>query len=182
MVTGFTQGRFLSLMSQLLNARRILEIGTFTGYGCLCLAEGLTPDGIITTIDSSEENTWLAEKYFNISPYSDKIKLHIGKALEVIPTLNEVWDLVYIDADKKKNLEYLKLCWPSLRQGGIALIDNVFAHGAVLKNKEELKGVEKDVAEMNEIIPGLFSDSTVTVLPVRDGLTLIRKAGLPNFL
>lgn len=181
MLTGFTQGRFLSFLSKQMKPGRILEIGTFTGYGSLCLAEGLSNEGLLFTIDCSEENVWLARKYFTISPYNEKIRLLTGKAEDLVPTLNEPWDLVYIDADKKNNLTYLKLVWPNLKVGGVVLIDNVFAHGAVLKPASEQKTFETAVAEMNLLLPEILPDAMVLTLPIRDGLSVIRKEELTNF-
>jgi caffeoyl-CoA O-methyltransferase len=157
---------------------RILEIGTFTGYGSLCLAEGLPPNGKLITIESSEENVWLAEKYFGLSPYADLIDLRIGLAIEILPTLHESWDLVYIDADKNNNITYLETIWPSLKTDGIVLIDNIFARGSILKPENEQKGFEKKVSEMNRLLPNWRPDAEVTILPIRDGLTLIRKKEL----
>ena len=179
MLTGFSQGRFLSLLSKMMRPARILEIGTFTGYGSLCLAEGLPANGKLITIESSEENVWLAEKYFELSPFPDRIDLRIGNAMDILPELKETWDLVYIDADKNNNLSYLELIWPNLKTGGIALIDNIFARGAILKPEKEQKGFEKKVSEMNQLLPQWKPDADVTILPIRDGLTLIRKKELP---
>jgi len=178
MITGFTQGRFLSLLSKLVQPDRILEIGTFTGYGSLCLAEGLSENGIIHTLECSEENVWLAEKYINSSPFSKKIKIHIGNALTLISQLNETWDIVYIDADKANNLNYVKAVWDSVRVGGMVLVDNVFARGAVLKPEAERKPFENAISYFNQTISGILPDATVTILPIRDGLSLIRKEQL----
>jgi predicted O-methyltransferase YrrM len=173
MITGFAQGRLLALFSKLLNSRFVLEIGTFTGYGTLCLAEGMHPDGKLITLDVSEENTWLAQKYFLKSPYSHIIELITGPAEETIPPLNFTWDLVYIDADKMNNERYLELVWPNLRVGGIVLIDNVFAHGGIWK--ENPKPFEQAIINLNERLPKKYADATVTMLPIRDGLTVISK-------
>lgn len=179
MLTGFSQGRFLSFLSKMIKPSRILEIGTFTGYGSLCLAEGLPQKGKLITIESSEENVWLAEKYFRLSPYADLIDLRVGPALEILPTLHESWDMVYIDADKSNNITYLEIIWPNLNTGGIVLIDNIFARGAILKKEKDQKRFEKKVAEMNQLLPNWKPDADVTILPIRDGLTLIRKKELP---
>lgn len=179
MLTGFSQGRFLSFLSKMTKPSRILEIGTFTGYGSLCLAEGLASNGKLITIESSEENVWLAQKYFGLSPYADLIDLRIGLALEILPTLHEIWDMVYIDADKNNNITYLETIWPALKTDGIVLIDNIFARGAILKPEKDQKGFEKKVAEMNRLLPNWKPDAEVTILPIRDGLTLIRKMELP---
>jgi len=179
MLTGFSQGRFLSFLSKMIKPSRILEIGTFTGYGSLCLAEGLSKNGKLVTIESSEENVWLAEKYFRLSPFADLIDLRIGTGLELLPTLQEIWDMVYIDADKNNNLKYLEIIWPNVKKDSIILIDNIFARGAILKPEKDQKGFEKKVNEMNRMLPEWKKDAEVTILPIRDGLTLIRKKDLP---
>lgn len=174
MLTGFAQGRLLSLISILLRPNRILEIGTFTGYGALCLAEGLSPEGKLITLESSSENAWLARKYFEISPFSHQIELKMGVALASLTDLKETWDLIYIDADKINNRRYFDTCWPHVRHGGIVLIDNVLANGNVFKTTEDQKPYERAVSELNAFLPGL-KDARVLMLPIRDGLTLIQK-------
>jgi predicted O-methyltransferase YrrM len=174
MLTGFAQGRLLSLLSSLKKPSRILEIGTFTGYGTLCLAEGLDSYGKIMTIENSEENIWLARKYFSLSPFSGQIEIKMGRAEEWIEKLEEIWDLVYLDADKINNEKYLKIVWPKVASGGLVLIDNVFAHGTIWK--EEKKPFEEAVASLNLKLPDLLEGvAGVTMLPIRDGLTVIRK-------
>lgn len=175
MITGFSQGRLLALLSQIIQPQRILEIGTFTGYGALCLAEGLAPEGVLYTLERSEENAWLARKYFQLSPYSTRIKLMLGSALDLLPQLDETWDLVYVDADKPNNLNYVKATWPKLRSGGLVLIDNVFAHGAVLEEKEKMSALGKSLLEFNNGLAGHFPDGKVTIVPIRDGLTVLKK-------
>jgi caffeoyl-CoA O-methyltransferase len=175
MLTGFVQGRLLAFLARLSGSRRILEVGTFTGYGSLCLCEGLTAEGRLTTLDNSEENTWLARKYFALSPYERQIELKIGPALETIPELKETWDLVYLDADKNNNPKYLDLVWPNLRQGGLVLIDNVFAHGGVWKPADEMKMFEKTMADFNRQLPFWKPNAKILMLPIRDGLTVIQK-------
>lgn len=174
MMTGWIQGRMLSLFSRLIKPKTILEIGTFTGYGTLCLAEGLDIEGKILTVEVSEENAWLARKYFSISPFFNKIELKMGLGLEIIPNLTENWDLVYIDADKINNKGYFDLIWPKVRAGGLVLIDNTLARGGVFKSEIDKKPFEKAVAELNAYLSDL-SDGFVLMLPVRDGLTAIAK-------
>lgn len=174
MLTGFAQGRFLSLISCLLQPQFILEIGTFTGYGALCLAEGLLPDGKLITLESNPENAWLAHKYFKMSPFSDRIELKIGKASETLTTLSHAWDLVYIDADKANNKRYFDLCWPKVQNGGMVLIDNVLANGGVWKNESEQKPFERAVSAFNRYLPKV-ENSRVVMLPIRDGLTAVQK-------
>ena len=174
MLTGFAQGRFLSLISKLLRPNRILEIGTFTGYGTLCLAEGLQTGGKLLTLESNPENAWLAQKYVAISPYSDQIEIQIVKAVEILPKLSETWDLVYIDADKVNNQTYFNLCWPQVSKGGMILIDNVLANGGVWKPEIEQRSFEKAVSQLNKTLLQT-AEATVTMLPIRDGLTAVLK-------
>lgn len=175
MLTGYSQGRLLSLLSQIVQPLRILEIGTFTGYGALCLAEGLAPNGLLYTIERSEENAWLARKYFGLSPHGPQIRLLMGAALDLIPKLNESWDMVYIDADKPNNLNYVKATWPNLRSGGLILIDNVFAHGAVFEKEEKRGQLGQIVLDFNTRLAQQFPDGKVTIIPIRDGLTVLKK-------
>ena len=174
MSTGFVQGRFLSLISKLLQPNRILEIGTFTGYGALCLAEGLTADGKLLTLESNPENAWLAQKYVALSPFADQIEIRIGKALNIMTEISEIWDLVYIDADKINNQSYFNLCWPHVRKGGIILIDNVLANGIAWKPESDQKAYQKAILSFNRSL-ALIEDATVTMLPIRDGLTSVLK-------
>ena len=175
MLTGALQGRFLAFLSSVCRPASILEIGTFTGYGTLCLAEGLTPEGKIFTLEVSEENAWLARKYFALSPYSQQIELLMGDARQSISALEGAWwDMVYIDADKINNHLYFETVWPKVRTGGIVLIDNVFARGAVWKDETEMKPFEKAVAHLNAYLAKL-PDGLVLMLPLRDGITAILK-------
>ncbi len=175
MLTGYSQGRILSFFSKLKHAKSILEIGTFTGYGSLCLAEGLQKNGKLYTLETSPENGWLAEKYFKISPFAHQIELIYGKALETLGQLNKDWDLVYIDADKKNNQQYFEMVWPKVVSGGLILIDNIFARGGVFKSETEQKEFEKSITAFNQILPGLATGGFVTILPIRDGLTIVSK-------
>ena len=175
MLTGYSQGRILSFFSRFIQAKNILELGTFTGYGSLCLAEGLQKDGKLYTLEVSGENAWLAEKYFKISPFTSQIELIYGQAQEIIPRLKPFWDLVYIDADKQNNQAYFELVWPKVRAGGLVLIDNIFARGGVFKSESEQKKFEKSVLNFNNMLPELAVGGRVTILPIRDGLTLVHK-------
>lgn len=172
MLSGHYQGRLLSLLSKLTRPSRILEIGTFTGYATLCLAEGLAEKGILHTIEINEELESRLVNYFNQSAAADKIILHIGEALKVIPTLEEIFDIVFIDADKKNNYNYYNLVLDKVRPGGLILIDNVLWKGKVLE--KELDNQTKSIFELNNKIA---ADSRVEkiILPIRDGLFLIRK-------
>ena len=173
MLSGFLQGSFLSLLSSLVQPTRILEIGTFTGYSALCLAQGLSSDGQLHTIEIRESDANMAQQFFDRSPYGTKISLHRGDARQIIPTLKESWDLVFIDADKTSYVEYFNMVFPNCRSGGIILADNVFFHGQVFS--ETVKGKNaKALATFNDFIVGR-NDCHVLMLPLRDGLSLIRK-------
>jgi predicted O-methyltransferase YrrM len=172
MLSGHYQGRLLSFLSKLINPSRILEIGTFTGYATLCLAEGLKNDGFIHTIEVNEELEPRLINSFKKSETADKIILHIGEALKVIPTLNEIFDLVFIDADKKNNHNYYELVLDKVRAGGLILIDNVLWKGKVLEENPDKQ--TQSIIELNDKIT---SDPRIEkiILPIRDGLFLIRK-------
>lgn len=173
MLSGHVQGNFLSFLSNILQPTKILEIGTFTGYSALCLAKGLQPGGMLHTIELREEDALVAQNYFDRSVYKENIKLHVGNANEIIPTLNEVWDIVFIDADKTGYLDYYELVLPALRQNGIVIADNVLFHGQVLEQNITGKNA-KAVHAFNQHIQ---NDARVeqVLLTVRDGLLLIRK-------
>ena len=188
MLSGPLQGKFLEILSLLLRPRRILEIGTFMGYSALCLAAGLPEEGRLHTIELREEDADLAAENFRRANCQDRIILHRGNALAIIPGLDEVWDLVFIDADKTGYVEYYKLVLPRLRAGGVIIADNVLFHGEVLggggTGDRGAGGLGADVAKLgksaraiqafNELIA---ADETVekVMLTVRDGLFLIRK-------
>lgn len=175
MLSGFAQGRLLALFSEMLMPQRILEIGTFTGYGSICLAEGLCPEGILITIEKNHEYADVAENWFQKSKYHDNIRLLRGNAAEMLDALHETWDLVYIDADKAANRNYLRLVWPNVRKGGLVIIDNVFARGGILKPEAEQRPFEKEITKLNQELPQLFPDSNLVILPIRDGLSILRK-------
>ncbi|MEO5684251.1 MAG: O-methyltransferase [Chitinophagaceae bacterium] len=173
MLSGHIQGKLLELLSLLLKPRRILEIGSFTGYSALCLAKGLVKGGQLHTIELREADAAVAQQNFNLADANDKIILHTGNALEIIPTLDEAWDLVFIDADKTGYIDYYKMVLPRVRKGGVILADNVFFHGEVLQ--PELKGKNaKAIQAFNEYVQ---QDEAVeqVLLTVRDGLMLIFK-------
>jgi len=173
MLSGHLQGRLLSMLSKLMSPRRILEIGTFTGYSALCLAEGLTADGQLHTIELREEDAAVAQQNFNLADTKEKIILHTGNALQIIPALRETWDLVFIDADKTGYIDYYKMVLPMLRSGGLIVADNVFFHGEVLEIAPKGKNA-KAIQAFNEYVQ---HDDTVDklLLTVRDGLMLIFK-------
>ena len=173
MMSSRLQGKFLEIFSILQFPSRILEIGTFTGFSALCLAKGLRAGGNLHTIELREEDAQTAKGYFDRSNFPDQIILHTGNALKIIPLLREIWDLVFIDADKTGYLEYYKLILPQVRSGGVILADNVLFHGEVLE--EPVKGKNaKAISEFNEYVK---NDNRVehVLLPIRDGLMLIRK-------
>jgi len=173
MLSGHFQGRVLSMLSKIINPKTILEIGTYTGYAALCLSEGLQESGTLDTIDINEELEEIQQKYFDLSPYSNQIKQHIGDAIEIIPTLNKKFDLVFIDADKENYINYFHLIVPLMNKGGIILSDNVLWSGKVL---EEVKANDKStqiLLDYNRIINEDERVETV-LLPIRDGLTVTR--------
>ena len=173
MLSGHLQGKVLEMLSCMIRPRRILEIGTFTGYSALCLAKGLTEDGQLHTIELRQEEADKAKEFFSQSPYHSKIILHHGSALDIIPALNETWDLVFIDADKPAYVQYFNLVLPKLRKNGFIFADNIFFHGQVLE--QEVKGKSAiGIKEFNEYIQQR-NDIEKVVLTLRDGLFLIRK-------
>jgi len=173
MLSGHVQGLLLKMFSLMIRPQRILEIGTFTGYSALCLAEGLTEDGCLHTIESREHTAAIAQNFFDQSPIGHKIKLHTGLAADIIPQLDETWDMVFIDADKTGYINYFELVLPKVRKNGFIFADNIFFHGEALK--ENAKGESgKAVKEFNNYINNR-TDIEKVVLTVRDGLYLIRK-------
>lgn len=173
MLSGHFQGRVLSMLSKIINPKHILELGTYTGYATLCMAEGLRTDGTIDTIDINEELETIQNKYFEQSGKRNQIIQHIGNALEIIPALNKKFDLVFIDADKENYINYWNLIVPMMNKGGIILSDNVLWSGKVL---EELKPNDKStpiLLEYNKITKEDPRVETV-LLPIRDGLTVSR--------
>jgi predicted O-methyltransferase YrrM len=176
MLSGFYQGRLLSMLSRMLRPRRILEIGTYMGYSALCLAEGLTEDGKIITLDVREETNRIATDFWAKSEFSGKIESRLGNALEIIPALNEIFDLVFIDADKVNYLNYYNLVFPKLRIGGIVIADNVLWSGRVLE-AETGGGVMNESAEaLHEYNRTIQVDERVSniLFAVRDGLLIAR--------
>ncbi len=173
MLSGHFQGRVLSMISKLINPKNILEIGTYTGYSALCLAEGMQKTGQLHTIDTNEELYDLQRKYFNKSDYGKQIVQHTGKASEVIPTLDFTFDLVFIDADKQNYPKYLELILPKLKNGSVILSDNVLWSGKVLKPITKDDQDTKAIVLYNKLINEHPKLETV-LLPVRDGLTISR--------
>ncbi|WP_452222589.1 O-methyltransferase [Lacinutrix chionoecetis] len=174
MSSGPYQGRVLSMVSKLINPLHILEIGTFTGYSTLCLAEGLKPEGTIDTIDVNEELYDFQRKFFDMSDYGNQIFQHLGNALEIIPKLNKTYDLVFIDADKDNYINYFNLIIDTLKTGGIILSDNVLWSGKVIEALDPKDKMTKAVLAYNSLLKEDKRVETV-VLPIRDGLTISRK-------
>ncbi|HSD13446.1 MAG TPA: O-methyltransferase [Flavobacterium sp.] len=173
MLSGHFQGRFLSMISKLIRPTNILEIGTYTGYAALCMAEGLPENGTLDTIDNNEELYDFQRKYFDQSQWGNQIQQHLGDALKIIPTLNKKFDLVFIDADKENYINYFNVIVPMMNKGGLILSDNVLWSGKVL---EEVKANDKStkvLLEYNEILKKDPRVETV-LLPIRDGLTMSR--------
>lgn len=173
MLSGHVQGKVLEMISKMIQPKRILEIGTFTGFSALCLAKGLQHDGVLHTIDIREEDAATARKYFKQAGAEKNIQLHVGDAMQVIPALNETWDLVFIDADKVNYINYYELTLPLVRRGGWILADNVLFHGEVLEEKISGKNA-RAIHAFNEHVA---KDKRVeqVMLTVRDGLLLIQK-------
>ena len=174
MLSGPYQGRVLSMISKLIRPKTILELGTFTGYATLCLAEGLQADGEIHTIDVNEELVDFQRKYFNKSPYGTQIHQHLGNAIDIIPSLNQTFDLVFIDADKPNYSNYFHLIIDKLNPGGIIISDNVLWHGKVIEPLDEKDASTKAVLEFNTLLKNDTRIETV-LLPIRDGLSISRK-------
>ena len=173
MVSGAVQGQFLKMISNMINPLKVLEIGTFTGFSALCLAEGLQPSGEIHTIELREEDATTAQKNFNKSNYKDSIKLHVGDAKNIIPTLLHEWDLVFIDADKTSYIEYYELTLPQLKKNGFILADNVLFHGQVLT--ENITGKNAKAIHDFNLHVALDPRTEQVILSVRDGISIIRK-------
>ena len=171
MITGHYQGRVLSLISRLVRPSNILEIGTYTGYSALCLAEGLQAGGRLHTIDKNDELTGMQRRYFDRSPYGSQIIQHTGLALELIPALEELFDLVFIDADKSEYPKYYEKVLPKVRPGGLLLFDNVLWSGKVLEPADPKDRATRILKDFNQ---SLQQDPRVrtVMLPIRDGLTI----------
>jgi caffeoyl-CoA O-methyltransferase len=176
MLSGFYQGRLLSMLSKMISPRRVLEIGTYVGYSALCLAEGLLDDGKIITLDMQPTSHAIAKDFINRSQYADKIDARLGDASEIIPTLDETFDLVFIDADKPNYFNYYNLVFPKLRIGGVVIADNVLWSGTVLNVEKGTENDESCVA-LHELNKAILADERVSniLLAVRDGLMVVRK-------
>lgn len=174
MLSGHLQGRMLKMFCKMMNPKNVLEIGTYTGYATMCLAEGLSLDAEIDTIEINDELEDFIRKYINQSPLKDKINLHIGDALEIIPNLNKQFDLVFLDADKRLYCEYFDLLIDRMKSGGLIIADNTLWDGKVLETPHHTDLQTIGIIKFNDMIA---ADKRVekVILPIRDGLTLIRK-------
>lgn len=174
MLSGHLQGRLLSMISHMIKPKQILEIGTYTGYSAICLAEGLQPQGTLHTVEVNEELAEMIQAYFAKADLADKIRLYIGDASEIIPQINETFDLIFIDADKESYSKYYDLTFKMLRQGGFIIADNVLWSGNVLQDPELMDEDTKAIVAFNEKVQ---NDNRVenVLLPVRDGLMIVRK-------
>ena len=173
MLSGHFQGRVLSMLSKIIHPTNILEIGTYTGYATLCLAEGLAENGTIDTIDNEEELVDFQRKYFDKSAWKNQIKQHLGEGLDIIPTLNKKYDLVFIDADKENYINYFHLIVPMMNKGGIILSDNVLWSGKVLEEVKQGDITTQSLIEYNQLLKNDTRIETV-LFPIRDGLTISR--------
>lgn len=174
MLSGHMQGRFLSMISRMIRPDRILEIGTYTGYSGICLCEGLNPGGKLITIDVNEELESFTRRYFDQTPYKDQIDYRIGNALDIIPTLTDMFDIVFIDADKINYSAYFNLCLDKTRTGGFLIADNVLWSGKVV---QQLKKIDKDTQALLDFNRMVHEDPRVSnmLLPIRDGLMILQK-------
>ena len=172
MLSGSYQGRLLALLAKMIGPKKILEVGTYTGYATLCMAEGLTTGGSIDTIDHNEELADMQRRYFDQSPYGSQIVQHLGEAKDILKTLAGPYDLVFLDADKENYPHYFDLIIDKLETGGILLSDNVLWSGKVLE-----KATDEATSSLQEYNHKINTDVRVetVVLPIRDGLTITRK-------
>ena len=175
MISGHFQGRVLSFISQLIRPETILEIGTYTGYATLCLAEGLTKNGKIHTIEINEELIDFQKKYFDKSKFKNQIFTHIGDAIDIIPKLKLKYDLIFLDADKANYPNYMEMVVPKLKRGGVLVADNVLWNGKVLDYQQKRYDIEtKGIKLFSELVKKNSSLQTL-LLPIRDGLMMCRK-------
>ena len=173
MLSGHLQGKFLEMASLMIRPRRILEIGTFTGYSALCLAKGLTDDGLLHTIELRKDDAVTAKGFFDRSAYKEKIILHTGDAKKIVSRLEETFDLIFIDADKPGYIEYFNLVFSKLKENGFIFADNVFFHGQAIETEPTGKNA-KAIKAFNQFI-NERTDIEKMIITLRDGLYLIRK-------
>ncbi|QQQ27532.1 O-methyltransferase [Chryseobacterium indoltheticum] len=173
MISGYQQGRLLTIISKMLNPKNVLEIGTFTGYATLCLAEGLSSDGKITTLDVNEDLAYLPRKYFSESEFSNQIDFKIQDAKEFLRNTDEVFDLIFIDADKENYAEYFRLIKPKTKSGSVILFDNVLWYGKVLEENPKQRSTQV-IKELNDLA-AKDEDFENLILPLRDGVNFLRR-------
>lgn len=177
MISGHYQGRVLSFFSKLLQPKAILEIGTFTGYATICLAEGLAENGEIHTIEVNPELEDMLKSNFLASGFEEKIKLYIGEVFHIFPIISQkIFDIAFIDADKRNNYEYYQLIFDNIRPGGLIIVDNILRKGKILQQSNQ----ENDIRLLREFNDKITADTRVEnlILPIRDGLMIIRKKQL----
>ena len=174
MISGHYQGRILSLISKIISPKKILEIGTYTGYSAICLCEGIDKNGVLHTIDNNKELVEIQNKYFKKANLKDKIVQHFGDAKNIIPSIDEEFDIVFIDADKESYPEYYDLIINKVRSGGIIIADNILWSGKILEKVKKDDQATKSIIEFNNKI---IKDDRVKniILPIRDGLNIVRK-------
>jgi predicted O-methyltransferase YrrM len=174
MIAGHFQGRVLSMLSQMIQPKNILEIGTFTGYSAICWAEGLAPNGVIHTVDINEELEDLAAEYVKKSGIENNVKFHIGNAIDIIPSLDIEWDIVFLDADKSNYTNYYNLVFDRVKKGGYIIADNVLWNGKVIDESTWDEIDTKAILDFNEMVQ---NDKRVqnVLFPIRDGLMIARK-------
>ena len=174
MISGHYQGRILSLISKIISPKKILEIGTYTGYSAICLCEGIDKNGVLHTIDNNKELVEIQNKYFKKANLKDKIVQHSGDAKNIIPSIDEEFDIVFIDADKESYPEYYDLIINKVRSGGIIIADNILWSGKILEKVKKDDQATKSIIEFNNKI---IKDDRVKniILPIRDGLNIVRK-------
>ena len=173
MASGHLQGRVLKMLVEMTKPLKVLELGTFSGYATLCMAEGLPEGAELHTFEIFDENEDFLLKWFEGSPHKDKIHLHIGDALQLVPQMNERWDFAFIDADKREYVAYYEMLLPLMRPGGFIVADNTLWYGHVLEEARQSDVQTRGVQAFNDLVA---SDSRVekVILPLRDGLSIIR--------
>jgi len=173
MLSGAFQGRLISLISKLINPKKVLEIGTYTGYSALCIYEGLDEKGVIHTIDKNEELVDIQKKYFTKTGDVEKFIQHTGTALDIIPKINETFDFIFLDADKENYINYFNCIIDKLNKNGVILADNVLWSGKVI-DKNQQDETTKILRKFNDIVNNDCRVETI-LLPIRDGISIIRK-------
>jgi len=174
MASGHLQGRLLKMLVEMIRPRRVIELGTFSGYSALSMAEGLPEGAELHTIEVYDENEDFLRRWIGGSPWADRIHLHIGDALDIIPTLGDRWDLAFVDADKREYVKYYEMLLPRMNPGGVILADNTLWYGRITEEARASDLQTRGLQEFNDLVA---SDPRVekVILPLRDGLSIIRK-------